>query len=411
MIIAPYYINFERYKYLENKGVRMKSIKTVISSILITAFLFSTLAIASPWTTAAKMRIKSKEWLKALDLLKKEITNDPESHEGYFLIGFVYARLNRIDEMLDAYKKSLALDEEYKDEIEQDKINTWALEFNKGVNYFQQANNMTILDSAMAYYDKSADAFRTAIKIVPDSTSTYRNLAFVLLNSQKYDEAIEPLQVIIDKDKSRDGYKFLGNIYYVKAKNLKNQFETSKDPKDSIAYMELFDKAINVLEAGKKVYPDDSNILLELSNSYIGANKTDVAINAFKEGVEKDPTNKYYHYNYGVLLLGAKKYQEAIEQFKAAEAIDPDYENALYNLGVVYVQWGDAIMKEEQAKDKDAKTDLYKTKYEAALPYLERVIQLNDKDASIWETLGKVYTRLGKTNDAANAFKKSDELR
>ena len=110
-----------------------------------------------------------------------------------------------------------------------------------------------------------------------------------------------------------------------------------------------------------------------------------------------------------MLLLGAKKYQEAIDQFKAAESIDPDYENALYNLGVVYVQWGDAIMKEEQ--DKEVKTDLYKAKYEAALPYLERVIQLNDKDASIWETLGKVYTRLGKTNDAVNAFKKSDELR
>ncbi|PJA99730.1 MAG: hypothetical protein CO128_02720 [Ignavibacteriales bacterium CG_4_9_14_3_um_filter_30_11] len=387
----------------------MKSIKTVITTILFTAFLFSSLAIASPWITAAKMRIKSQEWNKALELLEKEITNDPQSHEGYFLIGFVYARLNRIDEMLNAYKKSLAIDEEYKEEIEQDMINTWALEFNKGVNNFQKANNMTTTDSAMAYYDKSAESFRMAIKIKPDSTSTHRNLAFVLLNLQKYDEAIEPLQVIIDKDQSKDGYKFLGNIYYIKAKNLKTQFATTKNPEDSVAYMEMFDKAIAVLEAGKKIYPADSNILLELSNSYIGANKTDVAINAFKEGVEKDPTNKYYHYNYGVLLLGAKKYQEAIDQFKAAESIDPDYENALYNLGVVYVQWGDAIMKEEQ--DKEVKTDLYKAKYEAALPYLERVIQLNDKDASIWETLGKVYTRLGKTNDAVNAFKKSDELR
>jgi len=387
----------------------MKSIKSILTSILLTTFLFSSLALASPWTTAAKMRIKAKEWHKALELLQKEITNDPESHEGFFLIGFVYARLNRYDEMLDAYKKSLALDEEYKEDIELDKINTWAFVFNKGVNYFQKANNMTIPDSAMAYYDKSSESFKTAIKIQPDSTNTYRNLAFVLLNSQKYDDAIEPLQVLIDKEQSRDGYRYLGNIYYVKAKNLMSEFSISKNPADSVAYMEMFDKAINILEAGKKVYPNDSNILLELSNSYIGANKTDVAINAFKEGVEKDPTNKYYHYNYGVLLLGAKKYQEAIEQFKAAEVIDPNYENALYNLGVVYVQWGDAIMKEEQ--DKEVKTDLYKAKYEAALPYLERVIQLNDKDASIWETLGKVYTRLGKTNDAVNAFKKSDELR
>ena len=175
--------------------------------------------------------------------------------------------------------------------------------------------------------------------------------------------------------------------------------------------MDMFNKAIKVLEAGKKAYPNDSNILLELSNSYIGAQKSDVAINAFKEGVKRQPGNKYYHYNYGVLLLNSKKYSEAIEQFKAAEKIDPNYENALYNLGVVYVQWGDEIMKSDEDKDKNLKSDKYKIKYEAALPYLERVIQLNSKDASIWETLGKVYTRLGKTNDAENAFNKADSLR
>ena len=121
------------------------------------------------------------------------------------------------------------------------------------------------------------------------------------------------------------------------------------------------------------------------------------------------PNNKYYHYNYGVLLLGDKKYSEALVQFKAAVKIDPNYENAIYNIGVVYVKWGDKIFKQEQ--DKDVKTDNSKLKYESALPYLEKVIQLNDKDAAIWETLGKVYTRLGKTNDAENAFKKADALR
>lgn len=387
----------------------MKSTKLVIISLFITAFLFSDIVIASPYTTAAKMRIQSHEYKKALELLKKEIANDPESNEGYYLMGFVYGKLNKVDEMLDAYKKSLAIDDEYKKEINNAKISFWANFFNKGVKYFQKAN--TSPDSALVFYDKSAEAFKTAIKIEPDSINTHRNLAFVLLNSQKYDEAIAPLKMIIAKRNSKDGYRFLGNIYYLKAKNLKSKFTSTKNPKDSVAYMDMFNKAIKVLEAGKKAYPNDSNILLELSNSYIGAQKSDVAINAFKEGVKRQPGNKYYHYNYGVLLLNSKKYSEAIEQFKAAEKIDPNYENALYNLGVVYVQWGDEIMKSDEDKDKNLKSDKYKIKYEAALPYLERVIQLNSKDASIWETLGKVYTRLGKTNDAENAFNKADSLR
>ena len=285
----------------------------------------------------------------------------------------------------------------------------------KAVGYTQISDaQKTSMDSSLGlgttyYYEISTESFKTAVKIEPDSIDTHRNLAFVLLNAQRYDEAIEPLQTIIDKRNSKDGYRFLGNIYYNKAKTLQSKFISTKNSEDSVAYIKMYDKAIEILEAGKKAFPSDSNILLALSNSYIGANKTDVAINAFKEGVERQPDNKYYHYNYGVLLLGSKKYVEAIEQFKAAEKIDANYENAIYNLGVVYVQWGDEIRKSEQ--DQEVQTDKFKAKYEAALPYLEKVIQLNDKEAAIWETLGKVYARLGKTNDAENAFNKSDSLR
>lgn len=476
LIIDRYYINFMSYKKIEFKGVRMKYAKLIIISILLTAFLFSNIALGSPYTTAAKMAIQLKDYKKALELLKKEIANDPESNEGYYLMGFVYGKLNKIDEMLDAYNKSLAIDDEYEKEITADKFNTWAIFFNKGVKYFQKGNKpnerlmgensstvinwlgqpdkivesryenistkmyiynnfnlniyfdkdkavgytqisdaqTTSMDSSLGlgttyYYEISAESFKTAVKIEPDSIDTHRNLAFVLLNAQRYDEAIEPLQTIIDKRNSKDGYRFLGNIYYNKAKTLQSKFISTKNSEDSVAYIKMYDKAIEILEAGKKAFPSDSNILLALSNSYIGANKTDVAINAFKEGVERQPDNKYYHYNYGVLLLGSKKYVEAIEQFKAAEKIDANYENAIYNLGVVYVQWGDEIRKSEQ--DQEVQTDKFKAKYEAALPYLEKVIQLNDKEAAIWETLGKVYTRLGKTSDAENAFNKSDSLR
>ena len=387
----------------------MKPTKLVIISILLTAFLFSNIALGSPYTTAAKMAIQLKDYKKALELLKKEIANDPESNEGYFLMGSVYGKLNKFNEMLDAYNKSLAIDDEYKKEIINDKLNVWVSLFNKGVKYFQKGNTSTSPDSTIIFYDVSIESFKIAVKIEPDSINTHRNLAFVLLNAQRYDEAIEPLQMIINKSKSKDGYRFLGNIYYNKAKTLKSKFITTKIPEDSIAYMNMFDKAIEVLETGKKTYPSNSNILLALSNSYIGANRIDVAIKAFKEGVENQPDNKYYHYNYGVLLLGSKKYAEAIEQFKAAEKIDSNYENAIYNLGVVYVQWGDNILKSEL--DKEVHSDKYKLKYESALPYLEKVIQLNDQEAAIWETLGKVYTRLGKTSDAENAFNKSDSLR
>jgi cytochrome c-type biogenesis protein CcmH/NrfG len=53
----------------------------------------------------------------------------------------------------------------------------------------------------------------------------------------------------------------------------------------------------------------------------------------------------------------------------------------------------------------------YKQKYEAALPYLEKVVETDPTNIAIWELLGKVYSVLGMTDDATNAFNKADELR
>ena len=89
-----------------------------------------------------------------------------------------------------------------------------------------------------------------------------------------------------------------------------------------------------------------------LSNAYIAADKLDVAKDAFKEGVAKEPENKFYRYNYGSLLLNAQEYEAAAAQLEKAFEIDPDYENAIYNLAVTYVKWG---AKDERRNGKKRK--------------------------------------------------------
>ncbi|MGA8263081.1 MAG: tetratricopeptide repeat protein, partial [Ignavibacteriaceae bacterium] len=185
---------------------------------------------------------------------------------------------------------------------------------------------------------------------------------------------------------------------------------------DSVNYMKNYEKAIKVLEEGRKNYPADSDILVTLSNSYIGARKIEVAMDAFKAGVEQDPQNKYYHYNYGVLLLGAKDFQAAIDQFQKAVEIDPKYVNAQYNLGVANLKWGDYINQEADSlgmKDPNykQKSELAKSYFEKSVPYLEKAVQLEGSQADMWETLGKAYTIIGKQAEAKNAFDKADQLR
>ncbi len=383
---------------------KLFSIGMILVGLMLTGF-----ACSSSSLTGARLYIQQKKYDKAYEVLQKEVTTNPASDEGWYLLGYVDGERGQMDSMVVAFDKSLAISKQYEKDINDYKKFQWANEFNKGVNSFQKGNSQSNADSIKIFYDESINAFNNAIMIEPDSMATYKNLAFVYMNAGKFDEAISPLQKIIDKENSRDGYRFLGEIYYDKARKLKSQYQTSKDVQDSLGYMEYYNKAIKVLEAGRKNYPSDSDILVTLSNSYIGAHKIQVAMDAFKAGVEQDPNNKYYHYNYGVLLLGANDFQSAIDQFQKAVEIDPNYTNAQYNLGVTYLKWGDYL--NQKADSAGIKSDEYKTKIEASIPYLEKAVQLDANQPDMWETLGKAYTITGKQTEAKNAFDKADQLR
>ncbi len=383
--------------------------------ILIAGMALTGFECASTEITSAKLYIQQKNYPKAMEALQKEVNTNPKSVEGYYLMGYVNGELGNYAKMVDNFDSSLAISPQFKKSIDDSKKYYWVQLFNQGVGYFQRGSNSKDKDSTKIDFDKSIEAFQNAIKCEPDSMDTFKNLAFVYMTEQKYDEAIAPLQTLLKNEKTLDGFKYLGEIYYEKAVKLKTKYENSHDPQDSVQSVEYYNKTINLLQEGRKYFPNDSDLLLMLSNSYIGANKIEVAMDAFKTGVAHEPNNKFYRYNYGVLLLGAKDYAKAAEEFEKAVEIDPNYQNAVFNLAVTYVKWGADLAKASQEKsDANANTAAdtsYAEKYRKAIPYLEKSVQMRPDDASTWELLGRVYTALGNQDKAKNAFDKADQLR
>jgi tetratricopeptide (TPR) repeat protein len=107
-------------------------------------------------------------------------------------------------------------------------------------------------DSMKVYLDRSAVTFEHAVRLQPDSASTYKNLAFVYMNAQRFDDAIPALEKLIEKDNSVDGYKFLGEIHYNQGTILRNQYQTTKNAEDSVKAQVHFNNAVKVLEEGRK---------------------------------------------------------------------------------------------------------------------------------------------------------------
>jgi tetratricopeptide (TPR) repeat protein len=387
----------------------MKNSKLLVLGMLFLGIMFLGFQCASTELTSAKLYIQQKNWDKAIETLNTEVAKNPKSDEGYFLLGTVYSEQDNIDKMMESFDKSLAISNKFEKNIEEYKAFQWANNFNRGVSLFQRGNKVTDEDSSKMYFDMAIDAYKNAIELQPDSGETYRNLAFVYLTTGKTEESVEPLTKLVEIEQAEEGYQYLGEVYYTLGVNLMNDFKFNKNPQDSIKAMDYYSKSIASLEEGLKKYPENSEMQVARTSAYIGAGRIAEAITASKILVDNEPNNKIYRYNYGVLLLNSEKYAEAETQLLEALKIDPEYENAIYNLGVTYVKWGTAMNKEAEQQGKISED--YKKKYEAALPYLEKVVEKDPTNVAIWELLGKVYSVLGMTEDANNAFKKADELR
>ena len=380
-------------------GVKMLK-RTIAISVLAVYLALTAFQCASTEMTTAKLYIQQKNPDKALEALEKEVAKNPKNDEAYFLMGNIYGEKAEYEKMLEAYDKSLAISKKFEANINNNKYKFWADNYQKGAAYFNLGIKANDQDTAKIFYNKALEAFNTAIKILPDTPSAYQSAAYVYLNLGQIDKSVEPLETVYKRQpKNLQVIKILGEVYLAIAEKVENNDEKNK----------IYEKALSMLHEAKKNFPNDQEILIELSNVYIQANRVNEALEIFAENVKLDPNNKSFRYNYGVVLLNAKKYAEAEEQFKKALEIDPEFINATYNLAVTYIKWAAEIR--EKAETEQKKDDTYKEKYAAAEPLLKKYLEKNPKNPELWNLLGKIYANLGRNQESMEAFKKADELR
>ena len=387
----------------------MQNPKIVIAVLFITGLLISGYQCASTELTSARLYIQQKNYERALEVLQEDVSKNPKSDEGYFLLGVVYGEMNDMNKMVESFDKSLAISGKFSKEISEYRISHWSTYFNRGVSDYKKGTETENIDSSKIYFNSSIENYKTAIMLEPDSANNYRNIAYAYLTAGDLDASIDPLKKLIELEKPEDGYQYLGEIYSTLGANKMIEYQNTKTIQDSIDAINYFNLGISVLNEGKQKFPANADISASLTQSYIGAGRIDEALQEARVSVAADPQNKDYKYNYGVLLLNTNEFAEAENQFLQALEIDPEFENANYNLAVTYVKWGAEINR--VAEEKGVMTEEDIEKYQKALPYLEGVVEADPENIQMWELIGKVYTVLGMTEDAENAFSKADALR
>src|SRR5665811_1232220 len=103
----------------------MQSSKILVITALFLGIIFTGFQCASTERTSAKLYIQQKNYDKALEVLKKDIEKNPQSDEGYFLMGDIYGEKGQYDQMVSSYNKSLAISKNFEKDITNKKIHYW----------------------------------------------------------------------------------------------------------------------------------------------------------------------------------------------------------------------------------------------------------------------------------------------
>ena len=345
--------------------------------------------------------VKAKESIdKAMATLKEKgmlDTPDKLTAKAYLAKGKVYAALPNLDDRPEltegalnasckAYFTTLKMDAKgkYKKEVNE------ALGFLSPALYSEAHNDYKAenYESALNKFDQVLMINDHLIKasggdVTPDTLAVYA-AALSAHQGGKLDRAKELYQRLMD----------------MKYPNASVFFSLSK------IYREEGDdaKANEILESGRKMFPDSKALVIEEVNYLLGQNKHAEAIVKMEEAIKLDPKNESLYFALGSAYDKKGDYEPAIANYKKALELNDAYFDAYYNLGAIYynqavekIKQANAITgfsKAEQAQYKELENEAIEL-FKKGLPHFDKAYGINAKDASTLIALKEIHANIG----------------
>lgn len=374
--------------------------------------LLSGCAGGNPNISDAEDALEDQNYEQALTSVEQALTEEPNNGEAYLLKGRILAQqagtvqdpdqhVALIEQAVEAFDQAIEVNPELRSDVQTRRQFAYINEVQAGATAFNEEQN----------FDRAAAYFGSAALLEPDSTAASLNQAYALVNANRTEDAVGPLETVvanIEQPDSADAqtYLLLAQIY--------QQQDRASD-------------AIDLLEDVRDDYPNNSDLQAQLLNAYAQSGDTGRAMEFYAEAVQSEPNNKTYRYNYGSMLLNEERYEEAIDQLAAAVELDPQYGNAQYNLGAAYVNRASTVADEiqvidstlseqgDQMSDQEVQQQEQRIQqlneevnglFREAIPPLVRARQLSDdpsREQSICEILFRAYVRTGQDQQAQEA--------
>ncbi|MEP6667567.1 MAG: tetratricopeptide repeat protein [Chthoniobacter sp.] len=260
------------------------------------------------------------------------------------------------------------------------------------------------------------------------------------------DKAIQYFEDIIKDSPLRfETYEVLGELYEAKEdldKALTNYEHSllldASEPRNHLRLAELlmrakrFDRAVEIMQAARKKFPDVPSITLSLALALSQAKRHPEAMAAFSDAQaeaevsREEMLNAQFYLLYGEAAEQAGLFDKAADLIKQSLEMDPNSAEACNYLGYMWADRGEHLDEAGDLIKKAVSMDPEKGEYLDSLGWFyfkkgdadraltellraqESILRETKKDdATVLEHIGDTYSKLGKTVEALNYWQKS----
>ncbi|WP_282125040.1 tetratricopeptide repeat protein [Marinifilum flexuosum] len=370
-----------------------------LSFILVMIFSVSSVFAQKSKITGAQNYLTSGKLDKAKEAIDEGIKHEKcvNYPKAYLVKGKVYQGIfesplpvykslekNPLDIAYAAYLKALELDQKGKmlKPVKAQMTNMIPDYTNEAVTRYNEKDYA----GALAAFEKvleieSMNFFKD--NQVVDTIVIY-NAGMAAQKAEKYDKAIKYYKQSID-------YKYGGAKTYA---YLSKVLKAKGNEKEAVEY----------IQKGFELFPNDSDMLVELINYYMFGGEPQKAADYLDKAIALDPNNASFYSAKGQLYDKMGELDNAITMYKKSIELDPEAFIPRYNLAIIVSNKVSKHHKEvneilDAKKYNEAIKEVY-AEYENVIPYFESALEVKPGEKNTLLILKEIYFKLRNQKEA-----------
>jgi len=270
------------------------------------------------WSQTAGIYLRSDDPSRALELVLEGVEAEPGNPVHHFLAGTALARLEQYEEADQSFVEAQRIYPAYELDVEPERESAWAAAFNAGAEAY-----------AAGEVEEAIEAWQGAIAIFGLRAEAHRNLAMLLQDEGRYNEAITVYQQALEGLSRRPATRVLQEEELRSRDSVRLQTEANLT--ELLLVMDRFEEAEPFLQRQLEAEPENLRVQQNLALALSALGREEEAAVLHAALLAEGTLETAQLFNLGVALFRASDFPAAAEAFGRLTERRPYSRDAWFN--------------------------------------------------------------------------------